>query len=210
LIREIVLSSTYRQSIIASPAAVTADPENRLYWRQNRRRFQFEQMRDSMLAAAGALDDRMQGRPVEIEPRVERKQKLKDKVNSFLGLRSEVLARRSIYSFIDRNNFSSLLRTFDYPSPDTSSPQRPNTVVPQQALFGLNSPFVTELAQIASDQVTGETPEARIESLFRLILARSPAPEEASWSVGYLSRHPDGLWQVAQALLLSNEFQFVE
>jgi len=210
LIREIVLSSTYRQSIIANPAAVAADPENRLYWRQNRRRFQFEQMRDSMLAAAGALDDRMQGRPVEIEPRVERKQKLKDKVNSFLGLRSEVMGRRSIYSFIDRNNFSSLLRTFDYPSPDTSSPQRPNTVVPQQALFGLNSPFVTELAQIASDQVAGETPEARVESLFRLILARSPAPEEASWSVSYLSRHPDGLWQVAQALLLSNEFQFVE
>lgn len=210
LIREIVLSSTYRQSIVTNPAAVAADPENRLYWRQNRRRFQFEQMRDSMLAAAGVLDDRMTGRPVEIERRADRKEKVKDKIGSFLGLRSEFVGRRSIYSFIDRNNFSSLLRTFDYPSPDSSSPQRPNTVVPQQALFGLNSPFVTDLAKVASDQVTGDTPEAKVTSLFRLTLSRDPAPEEASWSVSYLSRHPDGLWQVAQVLLLSNEFQFVE
>lgn len=210
LIREIVLSSTYRQSIVPNPAAVAADPENRLYWSQNRRRFQFEQMRDSMLAAAGALDDRMAGRPVEIERRGDRKEKLKDQLGSFLGLRSEIVGRRSIYSFIDRNNFSSLLRTFDYPSPDSSSPQRPNTVVPQQALYGLNSPFVTDLSKIASDQVTGDTPEARVTSLFRLTLGRDPAPEEASWSINYLSRHPDGLWQVAQALLLSNEFQFAE
>lgn len=212
LIREIVLSSTYRQSIIHDVKAESADPENRLYWKQNRKRFQFEQMRDSMLAAAGVLDDRMTGRPVEIEKRQERKERkrLDKKISEFLGLDSQFTARRSIYSFIDRNNFSSLLRTFDYPSPDSSSPQRPNTVVPQQALFGLNSPFVSELSKIAAERVTGDTPDAKIRSLFQLTLAREPAAEEASWSVSYLERHPDGLWQVAQVLLLSNEFQFTE
>ncbi len=191
LIREVVLSSTYRQSIVDKAKARELDPENRLLWRQNRRRFQFEQMRDSLLAAAGVLDDRMAGRPVEIETQ-------------------PFSHRRSIYAYIDRNNFSGLLRTFDYPSPDTSNPQRPQTVVPQQALFGLNSPFIEELSKSAAQRVRGANPAEQIESLFRVVLARSPVPEEASWSVNYLGRHPDGLWQVAQVLLLSNEFQFAE
>lgn len=210
LIREIVLSSTYCQSIAGNAAAVSVDPENRLYWRQNLRRFQFEQMRDSMLAAAGVLDDQMAGRPVEIEQERKRGERIDQKISDFLGLRSRFSTRRSIYSFIDRNNFSSLLRTFDYPSPDSSSPQRPNTVVPQQALYGLNSPFVTELSKIASAHVSGESPEAKVAALYRLTLSRDPAPDEASWTVSYLERHPDGLWQVAQVLLLSNEFQFTE
>lgn len=191
VIREVVLSSTYRQSIVDNAQARELDPENRLLWRQNRRRFQFEQMRDSLLSAAGVLDDRMAGRPVEIESR-------------------PFSHRRSIYAYIDRNNFSSLLRTFDYPSPDTSNPQRPQTVVPQQALFGLNSPFIEELSKSAAQRASGANPAEKVDSLFRVVLSRVPAPEEASWSVAYLSRHPNGLWQVAQALLLSNEFQFTE
>ncbi len=191
VIREVVLSSTYRQSIVDNVKGRELDPENRLLWRQNRRRFQFEQMRDSLLAAAGLLDDRMAGRPVEIETQ-------------------PFSHRRSIYAYIDRNNFSGLLRTFDYPSPDTSNPQRPQTVVPQQALFGLNSPFIEELAKTAAQRASGANPTEIIASLFRVVLSRAPAPEEASWSVAYLGRHPDGLWQVAQVLLLSNEFQFTE
>lgn len=191
LIREIVLSSTYRQSISVSSLADSIDPENRLLWRQNRRRFQFEQMRDSMLSAAGVLDDRMNGRPVELEAR-------------------PFTHRRSIYSFIDRNNFSSLLRTFDYPSPDASNPQRPNTTVPQQALFGLNSPFIEELAQATAARAAGTTAEERATWLFRIVLSRNPSSEELSDSVAYLSRHPDSLWQVAQVLLLTNEFQYIE
>ncbi len=191
LIREVVLSATYRQAIVDDSRAKELDPENRLLWRQNRRRFQFEQMRDSLLAAAGMLDDRMTGRAVDIESR-------------------PFSHRRSVYAYIDRNNFSGLLRTFDYPSPDTSNPQRLQTVVPQQALFGLNSPFIEELAKSAAMRVSGANPTEQVDSLFRVVLSRTPAAEEASWSVNYLQRHPDGLWQVAQALLLSNEFQFTE
>jgi hypothetical protein len=191
LIRDIVLSATYQQTISVNAKASEIDPENRLLWRQNRRRFQFEQMRDSMLASAGVLDDRMTGRPVEIESK-------------------PFSHRRSVYAFIDRNNFSSLLRTFDYPSPDASNPQRPQTIVPQQALFGLNSPFIEELARDAARLASGANAEEQVGSLFRAVLSRDPAPDEASWSVSFLSRHPDGLWQVAQVLLLSNEFQFTE
>ena len=55
--------------------------------------------------------------------------------------------RRAVYGFIDRQNLPGLFRTFDFASPDTHSPQRYTTTVPQQALFMMNSPFVIEQAR---------------------------------------------------------------
>ena len=52
-----------------------------------------------------------------------------------------VEARRSVYAFIDRQDLPQLFRTFDFASPDVSTPQRPQTTIPQQALFAMNSPF---------------------------------------------------------------------
>ena len=54
--RMMVTSATYRQSVDTAPAAFVADPENRLLSHMNRRRLDLEQMRDSLLAAAGKLD----------------------------------------------------------------------------------------------------------------------------------------------------------
>ncbi|MEZ6052663.1 MAG: DUF1553 domain-containing protein [Planctomycetaceae bacterium] len=119
--REIMLSASYRQVSIDRPEARSVDPENRLLWRSNRQRLDFESMRDAMLMVAGVLDPGLNNRSVDIEASPE----------------SSV---RTVYTFIDRNNFSGLLRTFDYPSPDASSPQRPHTTVPQQSLYGMNSP----------------------------------------------------------------------
>ena len=55
--------------------------------------------------------------------------------------------RRTVYGFIDRQNLAGIFRTFDFASPDTTSPQRLRTTVPQQALFMMNSPFVIEQAR---------------------------------------------------------------
>ncbi|MGE3822434.1 MAG: PSD1 and planctomycete cytochrome C domain-containing protein, partial [Isosphaeraceae bacterium] len=54
--RRIVLSATYRQASDDRPEARLADPENRLYWRMNRRRLDFESLRDALLAVSGMLD----------------------------------------------------------------------------------------------------------------------------------------------------------
>ncbi|MES1194771.1 MAG: DUF1553 domain-containing protein, partial [Opitutus sp.] len=54
--RTIVLSSTYQQSSVANPAAVALDPDNKLLWRANLRRLEFEEVYDSLLAIAGTLD----------------------------------------------------------------------------------------------------------------------------------------------------------
>src|SRR5947209_6463549 len=94
----------------------------------NRRRLDFEALRDSLLAVAGKLDPALGGRSVPIT-------------------RPPFSTRRTVYGFIDRQNLPGVFRTFDFASPDATSPQRLETTVPQQALFLLNSPFVIELAR---------------------------------------------------------------
>ena len=53
--RLIVTSSTYRQESVDRPDGLESDVENRFLWRQNRRRLDFESMRDALLAASGEL-----------------------------------------------------------------------------------------------------------------------------------------------------------
>ncbi|MBL9203420.1 MAG: PSD1 domain-containing protein, partial [Opitutaceae bacterium] len=126
--RTIVLSATYRQSAVGHAAATAADPDNQLLHRFNRRRLEFEALRDTLLAVSGSLDLRAGG--------------LSDDL-----VKEPFPVRRTIYGFIDRQNLPGVFRTFDFPNPDVSSAQRFATTVPQQALFMLNSPFVQEQAR---------------------------------------------------------------
>src|SRR5262249_53906033 len=108
-----------------------------------------------------------------------------------------------------------LLRTFDFPSPDATSPQRDATTVPQQALFLMNHPFVLDCARRLAQRpdVAGEKAVAkRIARMYEIAYARPPKPEELAVAREYLG---DGntavLWErYAQALLAANEFAFVD
>ncbi|MGL4554189.1 MAG: DUF1549 and DUF1553 domain-containing protein, partial [Gemmataceae bacterium] len=125
--RVIVTSAGYRQRS-DSEAGLKDDPENRLLWRFNRRRLEFEPLRDALLAVSGTLEARMGGPPVEITA-------------------SPFPPRRSVYAFIERQNLPGVFRTFDLASPDATTPQRHATTVPQQALFLMNSPFAQHAAR---------------------------------------------------------------
>ncbi len=194
--RWMLLSNTYRQaSVRHEPPAETdvanapdlraleADPENTLLWRQNRRRLDFESLRDSLLAVSGQLDLTAGGQPVDI-------------------LTRPYSRRRTVYGFIDRQNLPGVFRTFDFPNPDASSPGRFATTVPQQALFLMNSPFVIEQARAVARWVTSQGRDADpITSLFRRLLLRPPDPEEAELGRSFLARpfepegSPAGGWQ---------------
>ena len=160
--RLIMLASAYQQSSDARPDAAQVDPENRLLARMNRRRLDFEALRDSLLAAAGQLDQTMGGRPVELTT-------------------VPYTKRRTVYGFIDRQNLPGVFRTFDFASPDTTSPQRFQTTVPQQALFMMNSPFVMEQARAVVAKPEFQQPqayEAQVHELYECIFARkADAPE---------------------------------
>ncbi len=212
--RRIMLSNTYRQASRPRPDVVARDPENRLVWRFNPQRLDFESMRDSILATSGAMEPMLRGRPVMInEP--------------------PFSTRRTVYGFIDRQNLDGLYRTFDFAVPDATSPRRFVTTVPQQALFLMNSPFLHDQARrlvAAIRPDVSSDPTEGIRGLYRRVFLRTPEPDELALAQEFLRRQsgtpaPD-VWnrlvsgkaggalspweQLAQVMMLTNEFMFVE
>jgi hypothetical protein len=117
-----------------------------------------------------------------------------------------------------------MFRAFDFASPDTHSPQRFTTTVPQQALFMMNSPFVVNQAKAlaARPEVAKESePARRVEKLYRILYGRPPTPDEL-WAAADFLRGEEAFaspgtpatltpWEkYAQVLLESNEFVFVD
>ncbi|MBL9201317.1 MAG: DUF1553 domain-containing protein, partial [Opitutaceae bacterium] len=169
--RTIVLSATYRQSAVGHANAAAADPDNHLIYRFNRRRLEFEALRDTLLATSGTLDLRAGG--------------LSDDL-----VKEPFPVRRTIYGFIDRQNLPGVFRTFDFPNPDVSSAQRFATTVPQQALFMLNSPFVQEQARalMRRPEVQAAKSDAeKIRTLHRLVLQRAPTADEQKLATAFIA-----------------------
>ena len=200
--REIVLSATYQQSSLAnSSKANETDPENRLLWRMNRQRLDFETMRDSLLLVCGNLDRTIGGKSVDIT-------------------KTPTPNRRTVYAFVDRSNLPNLFRTFDFPDPNLSSAGRHQTSVPQQALFLLNSEFLANQVKHLMKQpaLTAKmSDEVKIQKLYLSIFGRSPTNDEMKTAISFVQQseqaNPRGLtaWErYAQVLLLTNEFMFVD
>ncbi|MBI3877434.1 MAG: DUF1553 domain-containing protein, partial [Verrucomicrobia bacterium] len=208
----IMLSATYQQAGNERPECLTVDANNLLLWKFNRQRLDFEEMRDALLAVAGTLDLQTGGQPVDIT-------------------KEPFPTRRSVYAYVDRQNLPGLFRTFDFANPDTTSPQRFYTTVPQQALFLMNSPFVAQQAR--SIVARGEfkslsRDEDRVRLLYQFVYQRAPSPEEVQWALEFVAAQsspgravgdksdperatPLTPWEkFAQALLLSNELMFVD
>lgn len=168
--RRILLSATYQQASVSRPDGVKVDPENRLLWKQNRRRLEFEGLRDNLLAVSGQLDPTLGGPSVQL-------------------VSAPFPKRRTLYGFIDRQNLPGLFRVFDLASPDAHTPQRFTTTVPQQALFLLNSPFLMEtLTQLVNrpDLAKLTDPAEKIRLLYQLVYARQPTSQELELGAAYL------------------------
>jgi mono/diheme cytochrome c family protein len=173
--RMILLSSTYQQASDINPKGFAADPENRLLWRVNRRRLDMEQMRDSLFFASGNLDTRTVGGPsVELWT-------------------APFSPRRAVYGRVERQNLPGTFRTFDFASPDATSPQRFQTTVPQQALFLMNSPLaVTQARALASrpEIIAKADVNTKIRQVYLLLFNRLPTTDEAKMASTYL-QSPD-------------------
>src|SRR5688572_31023467 len=150
-----MLSRAYQQSSEQNAKAAKEDPANQLLWRMNRKRLDFESMRDTFLALGGSVDLAQGGRPVDLttEP---------------------FTARRTVYGFVERQNLPGLFRTFDFASPDTTSPQRFATTVPQQALFLMNSPFLVQQAKDLVQRFRDTPEDERVQAMYRAAFNRNP------------------------------------
>jgi hypothetical protein len=164
--RLIMLSSTYQQSSETNALAEEKDPDNRLLWHASIRRLDFEAVRDSMLMFTGKLDESLGGHPVN----------LTDEPYS---------NRRSIYGYIDRGNLPELLSQFDFADPDMANSQRASTIVPQQALFFMNSPMAVDAARKVTSRpefVEAKDDIGRVLALYQVLYQRRPRPEEVKFA----------------------------
>lgn len=184
--RLILLSKVYQISSRTVKAYEDIDPDNRLLWRANVRRMDFEAMRDSMLVMAGKLDKTIGGNPVN----------LTDEPYSH---------RRSVYGYIDRGNVPEVMQHFDFGDPHMPNSKRTTTIVPQQALFLMNSPFAVDVARsvIGRPEVRNAPDDIqRIYAVYRIIVQRTPRPEETKLALDFLRKEHN---EQAQTLSASKD-----
>ena len=213
--RLLMLSSVYQQKSDDGLRDEKLDPDNRLLAKTNRRRLDFEAMRDTLLFVAGNLDHSFGGRPVDLFKRGTPNQQ-------------PYSNRRTVYGVVDRNDLPALFRVFDFANPDITTAQRDATTVPQQALFFLNSSFLMEQAckivnRSAFQRLDGEA--KRVRYLYQLVYQRDPSADETRRALRFLQatsastdlkeqtheQPPLTPWErYGQVLLMSNELLFVD
>ena len=202
--RRIMLSDAYRTAAVEDSAARQLDADDELLWRMPRRRLDMESMRDAMLAVSGELDTTAGGPPVDLAA-------------------TPIVPRRTVYGFVNRDILSPLSGTFDGANPAACTARRPDTTIPQQALFALNSDFIQDraMAFAAASLRAGPADEAgRVAWLYRRAFSRSPLPAETTAAIEFVHKQAASLepelaaeipWQrLAHVLLAANEFHFVD
>lgn len=205
--RLIMTSATYQMSSdIDFPDSIRyaeQDPENRLWWRRNRRRLEAEPVRDAILAVGGGLDLKLGGTAPN--------------ANS---------DRRAVYIPINRAALYEMFSTFDYVETANHIEQRPTTTVPHQALFLLNSPMVHKQATGIAKQVISQTDDLplRVDAIFRLLYSRQPTAAEINRSIYFIETAEQELQNVeslpqrslqawsalCRSLIAANEFVYID
>jgi len=218
LVRDLVLSSTYRMSTRGDAEADAADPQNLLLHRMSLRRLEGESIRDAMLAVSGRLDHTPFGPPVPIY------------LTPFLEGRGRPSAsgpldgngRRSVYLAVRRNFLNPFLLAFDTPIPFSTVGRRQVSNVPAQALILLNDPFVHDQAQVWAKKTLNEpgTPAEKVRGMYLSAFGREPMADESSACLEFIqaqaARHKATLsdlkpWaDLAHTLFNTKEFIYVD
>ena len=179
MIRELILSRTYRLSSAHNEVSYTIDPANDLRWRAPRRRLEAEPLRDAMLAVSGLLKaEPYQGSLVmEIgEGEVGR------------NIKTSVLERpfdyRSVYLPIIRGMVPEQLRLFDFPESSNVQGRRDSNTTPSQSLFLMNSDFAIRVSKHFAGRLlvdpSLETEEDRINMAFLLCYGQPPSAAQVN------------------------------
>jgi hypothetical protein len=138
-----------------------------------------------MLTFTGKLDPTLGGKPVN----------LTDEPYS---------NRRSVYGYIDRGNVPELMDQFDFADPDMTNSRRTSTIVPQQALFFMNSPMAVDVARKVTTRpefLAAEDDAGRVKALYEALFQRAPRPDEVRLAREFLdaARGDDESQQLASA-----------
>lgn len=146
MLREIALSSTYRQSHRTTAELQQRDPRNRLLARGPRVRLTAEMVRDQALAVGGVLSDKMHG-PSVFPPQPKGIWNTVFSTAKWKESTGEDRLRRALYTYHKRTAAYPAFLTFDAPNRDICTARRINSNTPLQALVTMNDPAHIEAAQ---------------------------------------------------------------
>jgi hypothetical protein len=179
MLKQILLTRTYRQASVDTRRYAELDPQNKYLWRAPRVRLQAEVIRDNALAAAGLLSDKMGGPPVfPYQP----SGFYNGKNNGWQWnvSQGEDRYRRGLYTFWRRTTPYPTFVLFDAPDRAECTFERPRTNTPLQALATLNDLQFVDAARALARRLIAEAKEtdARINLAYRLCLSREPSSDE--------------------------------
>ncbi len=221
MVREMVLSKTYQLGSAADARGLAVDPDNRLYWRHERRRLDAEAIRDSMLAVAGNLDEsRPAGHPF---PGIAKWGWTQH--NAF----KEVYPsnHRSVYLMTQRLQRHPFLALFDGADPNTSTDVRGDSTVPLQAMFLMNNPWVSEKAASVAGRIASSNADMaqRVARAHELLWGRIASDGDIARGCDYLrsyqeelaragtdagSRALDAWTSLARVMFSASEFFYID
>jgi mono/diheme cytochrome c family protein len=135
------------------------------------RPLELEPFRDAVLAVSGRLDTAQFGKP----------------------LKGGTDTRRTVYGHVDRQIQPSLYRSFDFPNPSFSAPQRSRSMLVPRALILMNSPLLAESAKALASSVARDCADdaARVTEVYRRVLQRAPGAAEAESAFAYMAAYPE-------------------
>ncbi len=220
--RQIVLSSAYRMSSHSDQDSELIDPDNRMLWRQNRRRMEIEVLRDTLLSTGDVLNSSLGGAPRNATTAM---------IKNLSGAENIGCNRRTVYLDINRAAMSDFLMTFDYVEPGVSVERRPATIVPHQSLYMMNNPLPLEIGKQLATRLHMEQSNdfARLEMATRTVFGRAPKTREiesirefllnvsadsvqscSKPSLASMNSNLEDWVRVCRSLLLASEFLYVE
>lgn len=196
LVKQLVLSATYRQSGQVTEQKLAVDPENVFLSRGPRSRLPAEFVKDLVLASSGLLVDDVGGpsvKPYQPDGLWEAATSGRGVLATYRQDHGELLYRRGMYTFIKLTLPPPSLMIFDGSNRDQCEVNRPLTNTPLQALVMMNDPTVLEASRVLAEKLTSESPEIedRVVKAFRLIVCRVPKASEIDVLTSYYAEQLD-------------------
>lgn len=181
-IRRLVLSATYRQSVVVNEKAAEVDPRNQLLWRHPGHRLGAEMIRDQGLAVSGLLDRRLFGVNVRpYQPANFWRKSAGASETYYVPSQGSDAHRRGIYTLWRRNAHYPSFANFDAPDRTACVVRRDVSNTPLQALTLLNDPVHVEMAAAFGKRIAkegGAATDERLDWAFRTALTRAPLEPE--------------------------------
>ena len=208
LVKQIVMSATYRQSSIVSRESLKKDPENIYLSRSPRARLKAEFIRDLVFASSGLLNRMIGGpsvKPYQPPGLWELATSGRGQLATYRQDHGESLYRRGMYTFIKRTVPPPSMGIFDASNRDECQVRRVQTNTPLQALVMLNDPTVLEAARVFSERLIQEktSVDDKINQAFRKIVCRKASPKEQEILKGYYTEQLSALSAVKSQQLLN-------